>query len=324
VPSLTGLPALDVLFGLSFLFFLLSLVCSSINEALAVALRLRARTLEEGIRSLLGSDAHADAFYEHWRVQALMRPLTGWHRRMGLPERKPSYIPSRVFGLTMLDTLAPPPAGSETHDLVEQARTAIGTEGMPAPVRGMLRDALNEADGDAVRLRRSIERSFDEVMDRATGWYKRRIQVILFVLALVLAGALNADTLAIGQRLWKDEALRSAVVAQANKGLDSGSAACAKRDASTTAADVAARCIDHVKELGLPLGWSGPPHGWGYPAKGLGLLITAFALTLGAPFWFDLLGKIARLRGSGPPAAGGEEKAERRPAVAPPPPHAAR
>jgi uncharacterized membrane protein YphA (DoxX/SURF4 family) len=33
-----------------------------------------------------------------------------------------------------------------------------------------------------------------------------------------------------------------------------------------------------------------------------GLLITALALSLGAPFWFDLLGKVARLRGSGPPS----------------------
>ena len=31
----------------------------------------------------------------------------------------------------------------------------------------------------------------------------------------------------------------------------------------------------------------------------LGWLITAAAVSLGAPFWFDLLGKVANLRGSG-------------------------
>ena len=32
----------------------------------------------------------------------------------------------------------------------------------------------------------------------------------------------------------------------------------------------------------------------------LGWLITALAISLGAPFWFDMLNKIIRLRGAGP------------------------
>ena len=32
-----------------------------------------------------------------------------------------------------------------------------------------------------------------------------------------------------------------------------------------------------------------------------GWLITIAALSLGAPFWFDLLSRVARLRGSGVP-----------------------
>jgi hypothetical protein len=35
--------------------------------------------------------------------------------------------------------------------------------------------------------------------------------------------------------------------------------------------------------------------------KILGLLVTAAAVTLGAPFWFDLLNKITNFRLSGPP-----------------------
>ena len=64
-------------------------------------------------------------------------------------------------------------------------------------------------------------------------------------------------------------------------------------------------------EFGLPLGWSHDtsPHSFsGGVGKILGLLVTAFALTLGAPFWFDLLGKVSRLRGSGPPTAGAEPR----------------
>jgi hypothetical protein len=54
-------------------------------------------------------------------------------------------------------------------------------------------------------------------MDRVSGWYKRRTQLVLFVIALTIVGAINGDSFTLAQRLWKDEALRTAVVAQANK-----------------------------------------------------------------------------------------------------------
>jgi hypothetical protein len=114
-------------------------------------------------------------------------------------------------------------------------------------------------------------------------------------------GAINADTFVIGQRLWKDDALRTAVVAQANNTVKAGGAQCdAPSDA--TPAEKAGQCVDQVKELGLPLGWSkeSSPKGWETDlAKALGLLLTAFALQLGAPFWFDTLSKIAQLKGTG-------------------------
>lgn len=53
MPDLTGLPALDVAIGLSFVFLLLSLVASAGQELLAGLFALRAKTLEKGLRNLL-------------------------------------------------------------------------------------------------------------------------------------------------------------------------------------------------------------------------------------------------------------------------------
>src|SRR5262245_54230094 len=52
--DLGGLQALDVAIGLAFLFFLLATACSAINEMLASVLGWRAKTLEDGIRNMLG------------------------------------------------------------------------------------------------------------------------------------------------------------------------------------------------------------------------------------------------------------------------------
>jgi len=66
-----------------------------------------------------------------------------------------------------------------------------------------------------------------------------------------------------------------------------------------------------VKEFGVPLGWSratAPHDFWSGLGKVLGLLVTGFAVSLGAPFWFDLLNKVSNLRGAGPAAPRAEEK----------------
>ena len=61
-----------------------------------------------------------------------------------------------------------------------------------------------------------------------------------------------------------------------------------------------------VLPVGLPIGWG---NGWGAPRPGadstiwntvlgpvLGWLLTAFAASMGAPFWFDLLNKVMVIR----------------------------
>jgi hypothetical protein len=64
--------------------------------------------------------------------------------------------------------------------------------------------------------------------------------------------------------------------------------------------------VEDVEELSLPIGWSLDPDDprwpddfWGFAGKLFGLLVTWIALTMGAPFWFDLLGRVSRVRGTG-------------------------
>jgi len=219
--------------------------------------------------------------------------------------RKPSYIAPETVALALIDTLAPA-AANAARDLdpnqkasadqiaaIQQQIDAIDNEN----VKGWLTNVLADARRDLDEFRTSIEGRFNELMDRATGWYKRKTQIILFVTALAVAGALNADTINVADRLARDEALRTYVVAQAEKAGE------AKTPAAPTAKDVETQ-IKRARASGLPLGWGGEnvPD---YPlvltvfAKLAGIAITAIAVLLGAPFWFDVLGKAAKLRSSG-------------------------
>jgi seryl-tRNA synthetase len=71
--------------------------------------------------------------------------------------------------------------------------------------------------------------------------------------------------------------------------------------------------VKKLEEIGLPIGWKRDdprlvPHRWGWLVKILGWLLTAFAISLGAPFWFDLLTKFVNVRSSLKPKDPKEQK----------------
>jgi hypothetical protein len=60
--------------------------------------------------------------------------------------------------------------------------------------------------------------------------------------------------------------------------------------------------LDRLEELQLPIGWEelNRPHGAaGWAIAIIGWLLTGVAITLGGPFWFDLLCKVSNLRAAG-------------------------
>jgi hypothetical protein len=309
----TGSAAIDVVIGLGFVFLLLSTVCSAANELLASVLSWRADYLERGVRSMLtgghAASGHAslDEIFAQVADHPLIRSKTergGGVRRLRRKRPFPSYLSARTFSLVLLDTLAPPLKASEStsHDVMGALSAKV--DDLPVPLRDALRPLLTDARGDLDRFRRSLEDWFDDTMQRVGGWYKRKVQVVLLVIAAVVAIGFNADSVQIGRFLWHNDAVRSAVVAQAT--------ATVARPQAGTQADAAnrvANTVADVRQLELPLGWTtktADPRSAHTASqwfgKVAGLLVTILAIQLGAPFWFDMLGKVANLRGAGRPA----------------------
>jgi hypothetical protein len=156
------------------------------------------------------------------------------------------------------------------------------------PMKRAMQSLWVETHKDAKAFRAEAERWFDQAMQRLSGWYKRRTQVWLWILGLVFAVLLDVDAIRIGNALWQDQTLRQLLVDQAAK--------------STPASGVDPKAAaDQLSSLGLPLGWRGSPNGLtNWLATALGLFLTSAAVSLGAPFWFDSLSKLANLRNAGP------------------------
>ncbi|TGD74799.1 lipase family protein [Mangrovimicrobium sediminis] len=159
------------------------------------------------------------------------------------PLRRPSYIPPEVFADALLDCLQK--EFTETH-----IRAAVPTPGalqavieayaaLPAP------SGVDSADGDSAKTAASAEiegkgrlgRSlrplwikanfnvetfraelvtwFEVTADRSYGWHKRQLGGVLFLVGLVVAVVMNADTVQMYKRLSQDQDLRAALVERA-------------------------------------------------------------------------------------------------------------
>lgn len=319
MPDLTDYPVIDVAIGLIVMFIMLSIVCSAIQEAIATFTNMRAKFLEKGLREML--DAQTATKVD----EALPGDAKKASKiKTGDLTKTRSYVDSRQFSLVLLDALIP-----ETPQESPLSTAAITAE--QSPMLKPLVRVLKGTQADIATARAEIEAWFDASMDRVSGWYKRRVQIILLVIALAVAGITNADSFQVAKQLWSDPALRASLVAKSNQILQSGqppTVAAGNGQTASAAAPVDAcppksdpqTCVKDkfqavatgfadVKDLDLPLGWTDantPDKAKEWPGKVLGLVLTALALSLGAPFWFDVLGKVSRLRAAGAKPAGSD------------------
>jgi hypothetical protein len=305
---MTSFPAVDVAIGLSFVFFLLSVLSTTITETLARVMKTRAKTLESWLKAVFDDPASAVNHYENFLATPIVKALTATvstsvpGRRAGEANelRPPSYIPSPHFVAGALS------AGREG------VRVATGAEAVwksigddlerlkGTTVGNSLLEVYARAGGDVVRFRQDAQAWFDDHMERLSGVYRRWSQYVVWITGALMVLALNANTFRIAETLWNDPSKRAAIVAQAGA-------------ATQTATDA----NGDINKLPLPLGWATGYHGAGWLWALVGMALTLGAVSLGAPFWFDTLSRFARIRQTGtpPPASnatrGGEGDQQR-------------
>jgi hypothetical protein len=305
---MSGSKIVDVVIGLSFVYLLLSLMCSALNELIASVASLRARTLKGGIKTLLADQQFAGLAKDIY-AHPLINGLAHGARWMPGGDTQPSYIPSDTFAAALIDILqhdkapavaVPPDATGAAAALPPLGKMLLDRFAATDPVHKSLR-ALGIEQLDAGAIKVQIAKWFDDSMDRVGGYYKRYTQFIVAFLAVGVTLGLNANSITIGRALWTDQALRTSVAQAAGDQIKAGFKENNKGTIDNAAANLRTTTAA-VENLNLPLGWDykvAPPLS---PFEQLlGLLGTMIAVSLGAPFWFETLNKLVNLRKAGEP-----------------------
>jgi hypothetical protein len=190
------------------------------------------------------------------------------------------------------------------------------------------------------KARKSVEKWFDDAMDRASGVFKRYSQAMALIIGFLVALILNVDSINLTLYLWREPSVREVLAQNAAKfELPQGEMAADPELALQN-------FRDQFSGLSLPVGWvinestgsalsdincqlfPGDKQAFGIPVIGtskcvappqsnnqtnillklVGIFITALAARQGAPFWFDFLKRFVNLRGTGANPAEKESK----------------
>lgn len=289
-----GLETLDVLIGLVTVYLVFGIACTAILETIESWLNMRSSNLEAALREFLAGDftqneIFVTKFYEHPLVQALSKGTNG----------RPSYIPPEIVGLVVEQILT---VGGTVGNLPEAVNLLPGTHGNNR-IKGLLHTLVIQANGDVTLFRKAVETHFNSVMDRASGWYKRHTQNVALLVAAVLVIGANVDTIALATLLASSPTARVKLVEIADlkvreKQVEGGKGITIEEE--KTQVEAADRAASEMESAGIQFGWKDCPKTFkAFLAKVVGLLVSIFAVSLGAPFWFEICQRFMQVRATG-------------------------
>lgn len=297
---------LDLVIGLIFIYFLLSLACSAVQEIISSILRLRPKVLNQWIRDTFSKGNIGEAILKHKLIDGLTAK-----------GRMAAYIPSDKFSRVLLDIIHHKQFGDKPYTIDSLRQAIAATNLLDEDFKRSLLQSIAEASGEITKVRHEVQAWFDQAMERVSGTYKKKTQTIILCISLVLTGLLNADTIELARYLYENPAVRESIADRAEEiAHDSTYREAVNKikqvqqdtlhpwqNADEAIASINKNVADlksikaELDATKLPLGWENKPGSW--VIKILGLLFTALAVSLGAPFWFDMLNKLVNLRSVG-------------------------
>lgn len=290
----------NIALALVLTYLLLSLLVTTLNEFIATSLKMRSKDLVEAIKTLVDDREIRRLFYAGGLIRSTDLSLAHSDEKAN-----PSYLDGKTFANGLLNALG-------------HSGSSFNLEGLKASIDqlggGLLKDSLKSviamSAADLAGVQTGIATWFDSSMDRVSGDYVRKMKLISLGLGLVMAAALNVDSFRIAfyvsqnpevVKTYEELAKNVTEAAPGGQAKDCTQEPPAEKDKCL--AGLLNQQRDFLAQL--PIGWTGDtlsegkdPVGW-ILMKIFGLLLTGLAVSVGAPFWFDILQNVMNFRGAG-------------------------
>jgi len=330
---MSGFPILDLVAGFIFIYFLLSIISSAAVEMVLTTFKLRAKVLEKWLFTVFGETVSKE-IANHPSITALSKKdkstsyidaknfATVLIEKIAYVKSNELQVATTLFELSEAIKTSPIlPPNLKRAFLVYAAEAKATFE--------QVKEIETNVETELSLFRTKIENWFDSSMDRVSGSLKSKYtRLITLVVSAIIVGFSNADSLCLAKYLYNNPSARIALAEKSYAtGLDTANINqfLAKQKVALEKAkiDSLAASVDSIQKIlkdgiatinttkaalesSIPLGWTKQECTEWKNNKGSyrigklsGLAITVLAMMMGAPFWFDVLNKIANLRGSG-------------------------
>ncbi len=295
-------PILDLIAGMIFLYFLLAIVNNSCLELFATVIQWRARLLVGWVRQVCGNAAS----------DILKDAASGFANGKKLP----AYLHAKDFASAVVLHLQAENPAVAVWDAA-QLREAVGKSAFSESAKKVLVTFVADTPRENERadnfvlthFGQQVEHWFHRSMRHLTDAYKRSTMYFTFLFAMAITLALNIDSLQLASYLYSHPQQSEALAAASDHAIENKNvnAIDTLHDAThTQMIAYATDAVPHNINTQLPMGWpdvqtvttKNKMPLWYWMKKVGGLFITVMAICLGAPFWFEVLGKVANLRSS--------------------------
>jgi len=335
---------LDLIIGVTFIYFLLSLICVALQEIKARQKKERSENLRKWIYDTFNKDGGSSELGMLLWNNIIIDGLTQ-------DGKAAAYIPKEVFVSALLDEIHY--ASDDKSERKEYTKLnkikndevvdinkprdqadqlsieslaqpfdflAIGqsiekSDLLPLRIKRVLRQIHSESFNNMESFRDRLERWFDQAMERNAGTFKKEAQKSVLIFACIVTVLLNVDSIKLIKYFHGNPEVAARVADAAERMIKDPNVIHHMKQESSPLQDstsVKAQVIEikgylkKLNQLELPIGWGNESwenfifdtSGWKRISL-VGWLITVFAVSLGAPFWYDTLNKLVDLRSAG-------------------------
>jgi len=296
------LKSLDVLIGATTVLLIVSMAVTVITQAFTSLMGRRGKHLKDGLSDLLQQLGVSDRNHaQNISDQILRHPLVAEAGgKLG------SVVHREEFTKLLLGFAANQGGAKLNPQARESLNTMLKNNGVSDPEQSLdniaalalqleasnpelanhVRDRLAILHGAGSRFVARVNSWFDQTIDRVGQRFTYYTHGITVAIALIVVFGLQVNIVTVVNRLSADDQLRQAAVANAMK-INSST------PPTGSAAQQYSQFLENAGIVSVPT-WDAPVNWQKVPE----ILLTALLVSLGAPFWYNALKDLLRLRSS--------------------------
>lgn len=274
--TMFGIEALNIVIGLIFIYLLFSLFVSIINEIIGNLFNSRGSKLFDSIHALIGEDGIKEMMNDH-RIKALADTgsdvIDAASKLSDIKKAWPDYIPESVFADVIAD--------------LDNSK-----------LKGSIENLDTEIKNSALKIKEIYETALVKTRKTYIN-YARKLTIVVSAMVVL---AFNVDSISIFKDLANNPEHAAIVANMAERYItenDSSSSAEIQQSIADLKIELADLHKTQLQDLDstLGLGWQKTRFWTDLKWHSIpGWIITILALSLGAPFWFDLLKKVVNIK----------------------------